>query len=215
MFRRLGTSLLRVLVLVSVVNIVCHAQSRPLLTHHVRGVTLNGQARSVGRLPAGQPIATAMHAKHAEPAVRRILEVSRNGQKSFSPSHRSSSHPAGLPPCCTVKPMCFSMNWPRPWRRHAQRIYGIGDDRSATHHRRLRNAQAPTHRRRGSTGNHHAPLRTLQYAAHIQPPCGGLGQAARRRGRGDCDVRLVAASRSCSQVRSTELAHETTAGGSQ
>jgi subtilase family serine protease len=54
MIRRLSTCLLRVFVLVSVVSIVCHAQSRPLLTHHVRGVTLNGQARSVGRLPAGQ-----------------------------------------------------------------------------------------------------------------------------------------------------------------
>jgi len=54
MIRRLGASLLRVLALVSVVNIVCHAQSRPLLTHHVREATLNGQARSVGRLPEGQ-----------------------------------------------------------------------------------------------------------------------------------------------------------------
>ena len=56
MIRRLGTSLPRVFVLVLVVNIVCLAQSRPLLTHHVRGVTLNGQARSVGRLPAAQPM---------------------------------------------------------------------------------------------------------------------------------------------------------------
>jgi subtilase family serine protease len=56
MIRRLGTSLLRVSVLVLVVNIVCLAQSRPLLTHHVRGVTLNGQAQSVGRLPAAQPM---------------------------------------------------------------------------------------------------------------------------------------------------------------
>jgi subtilase family serine protease len=56
MIRRLGTSLPRVFVLVLVVNIVCLAQSRPLLTHHVREVTLNGQARSVGRLPAAQPM---------------------------------------------------------------------------------------------------------------------------------------------------------------
>jgi len=41
-------------VLASVVNIVCHAEPRLLLTHHVRGMTLNGQARSVERLPAGQ-----------------------------------------------------------------------------------------------------------------------------------------------------------------
>ena len=54
MIRRLGRSLLRVFVLASVVNIVCHAEPRLLLTHHVRGMTLNGQARSVERLPAGQ-----------------------------------------------------------------------------------------------------------------------------------------------------------------
>ena len=54
MNRRSGTSLLKVFVLVSVVTIVCYAQSRPLLTHHVREATLNGQARSVGRLPAAQ-----------------------------------------------------------------------------------------------------------------------------------------------------------------
>jgi subtilase family serine protease len=54
MIRRLGTSLLASVALASVVNIVCHAQTLPLLTRHVRDVTLNGQARSVGRLPATQ-----------------------------------------------------------------------------------------------------------------------------------------------------------------
>ena len=49
MIRRLSTSLLAIVALLSVANIVCHAQSRPLLTRHVREVTLNGQARSVGR----------------------------------------------------------------------------------------------------------------------------------------------------------------------
>jgi subtilase family serine protease len=53
MMRRLGT-LLAIVALVSVANIVCHAQSMPLLTHHVREETTNGQARSVGRLPATQ-----------------------------------------------------------------------------------------------------------------------------------------------------------------
>ena len=33
---------------------------------------------------------------------------------------------------------------------------------------------------RGSAGNHHAPLRALQDAAHFQSPRLGLGQAARR-----------------------------------
>ena len=53
MMRRLST-LLTVVALVSVANVVSHAQSLPLLTRHVREVTTNGQARSVGRLPATQ-----------------------------------------------------------------------------------------------------------------------------------------------------------------
>jgi subtilase family serine protease len=54
MNRRIATSLLNVFVLVSAVNMVCEAQSRPLLTHHVRGATVNGSARFAGRLPEGQ-----------------------------------------------------------------------------------------------------------------------------------------------------------------
>jgi len=50
MIRRLNTSLLRIVALFSVVSIVCQAQSPSSLTRHVRDVTLNGQARSVGRL---------------------------------------------------------------------------------------------------------------------------------------------------------------------
>jgi subtilase family serine protease len=91
MIRRVGISLLRAFVLVSVVNIFCQAESRPLLTHHVRGVTLNGQAPSVGRLPAGQsmrlvlvlplrnPTALDQFLKElynpASPSYRRYLRV--------------------------------------------------------------------------------------------------------------------------------------------
>ncbi|OLB32846.1 MAG: hypothetical protein DMG41_02405 [Acidobacteria bacterium] len=50
MIRRLNTSLLRIVALFSVVSIVCQAQSPSSLTLHVRDVTLNGQARSVGHL---------------------------------------------------------------------------------------------------------------------------------------------------------------------
>jgi kumamolisin len=52
--RRLIVSLLTIVALVSVVNVVCHAQSSPLLTRHVREVTQNGQAEFVGHLPATQ-----------------------------------------------------------------------------------------------------------------------------------------------------------------
>src|SRR5258708_2844538 len=46
-------------------------------------------------------------------------------------------------------------------RRYAQRVYGIGGHRATADHRRLRYAQTPAHRRRGSAGNHHALLRTF------------------------------------------------------
>jgi subtilase family serine protease len=52
--RRLSTSLLAIFALVSVANVPGHAQSLPVMTHHVREVTLNGQAQLLGRLPATQ-----------------------------------------------------------------------------------------------------------------------------------------------------------------
>jgi subtilase family serine protease len=52
--RRLGVFLLAIVAMVLGVILVCQAQTRPLLTRHVREVTLNGQAQSVGRLPATQ-----------------------------------------------------------------------------------------------------------------------------------------------------------------
>jgi subtilase family serine protease len=56
MLRRFSTSLLTRVALVSVVSVVCLAQSQSLLTHHVRETTLNGQAQYVGPLPATQPM---------------------------------------------------------------------------------------------------------------------------------------------------------------
>ncbi|MGA2979844.1 MAG: protease pro-enzyme activation domain-containing protein [Terriglobales bacterium] len=54
MNRRLVVFFLIVVALVASVNIVCQAQSKTLLTRHVREVTLNGQAKLVGQLPATQ-----------------------------------------------------------------------------------------------------------------------------------------------------------------
>jgi subtilase family serine protease len=53
MIRRICTSLLTILALVSVASTMSHAQTR-LLTRHVREVTMNGQAALVGHLPATQ-----------------------------------------------------------------------------------------------------------------------------------------------------------------
>ena len=64
MTRMLSTSLLTVFALVPVVNIVCPAQPMPPLTRHVREVTLNGQARSIGRLPETQPMRLVLILPH-------------------------------------------------------------------------------------------------------------------------------------------------------
>jgi subtilase family serine protease len=56
MLRRLSTSLLAIVALVSIVNTVCHAQSLPLGTRHVRDVVANGQAPIIGHLPLTQTL---------------------------------------------------------------------------------------------------------------------------------------------------------------
>src|SRR6202789_3805209 len=52
--RRLGASFLAMVAMLLGVNVVGQAEPQPLLTRHVREATLNGQAPSVGRLPATQ-----------------------------------------------------------------------------------------------------------------------------------------------------------------
>ena len=52
--RRFGMSLPAVLAVVSLMGIVCQAQSRQTLTRHVREVVLNGEALPVGRVPTAQ-----------------------------------------------------------------------------------------------------------------------------------------------------------------
>ncbi|MGA7922239.1 MAG: S53 family serine peptidase [Candidatus Acidiferrales bacterium] len=54
MIRRVISSLFAIVALVSVINIASSAQSLIPLTRQVREVTVNGQARSIGRLPATQ-----------------------------------------------------------------------------------------------------------------------------------------------------------------
>jgi subtilase family serine protease len=54
MIRRLCTSLVRVVVLLSLVCIVCQAQPQASLTRHVREATRNGEARMIGRLSPTQ-----------------------------------------------------------------------------------------------------------------------------------------------------------------
>ena len=54
MVRRIGLCLLAIAALVAIAAMNSQAQGQSMLTRHVREVTLNGQAPSVGRLPATQ-----------------------------------------------------------------------------------------------------------------------------------------------------------------
>ena len=69
MIRKLRTSLLTIVALVPVVNVVCQAQSLSPATRHVRDVVLNGQAQSVGRLPATQPMRLVLVLPHRNQAA--------------------------------------------------------------------------------------------------------------------------------------------------
>jgi kumamolisin len=78
--------LLTIVALVPVVNIVCQAQSLSPATRHVRDVVLNGQAQSVGRLPATQPMRIVLVLPHSNQAAldNLLLEL----YDPSSPSYR-------------------------------------------------------------------------------------------------------------------------------
>jgi hypothetical protein len=101
MIRRLSTSLLTIVALVPVVNIVCQAQSLPPLTRHVRDVVLNGQAQSVGRLPATQPMRLVLVLPHRNQAA--LDKLFAGTLRSFQPvlppvPHGGRVHQQGLVP---------------------------------------------------------------------------------------------------------------------
>jgi subtilase family serine protease len=84
MIRRLSTSLLTVVALVSIVSIISQAQPQSLLTRHVREATLNGQAQYVGPLPATQP----MHLVLTLP-IRNQAALDNFLQQVYDPSSAS------------------------------------------------------------------------------------------------------------------------------
>jgi subtilase family serine protease len=69
MIRKLSTSLLTIVALMPVVNIVGRAQSLHPSTRHVRDVVVNGQAKSVGRLPATQSMRIVLVLPHRNQAA--------------------------------------------------------------------------------------------------------------------------------------------------
>ncbi|MGB9235654.1 MAG: protease pro-enzyme activation domain-containing protein [Terriglobales bacterium] len=87
MTRRLGTFLLTAIAIVSIVNAVCQAQSQSLMTRHTREVTLNGEARSVGRLPANQSmrLVLTLPLRH-QPEIENFID------ELYDPSSPSYRH---------------------------------------------------------------------------------------------------------------------------
>jgi len=78
--------LFTIVALVSFLNVVCGAQSSPLWTHHVREATLNGEARSLGRLPATEPMRLVMVLPlRRQVALERFLKELYD---PYSPSYR-------------------------------------------------------------------------------------------------------------------------------
>ncbi|MGB6385275.1 MAG: S53 family peptidase, partial [Terriglobales bacterium] len=92
MIRRLGLFLLTVVVLVSGMNILCQAQSQTLLTRHVREATVNGEALSVGRLPASQTMRFDIVL-----ALRHQPELENFLQELYDPSSPSYRHFVTVP----------------------------------------------------------------------------------------------------------------------
>ncbi|MGC1647302.1 MAG: protease pro-enzyme activation domain-containing protein [Candidatus Sulfotelmatobacter sp.] len=86
MLRRFATFLITILAVVSVVNIVCQAQSRRPLTAHAREVVLSGRAPLVGRVPTSQSLRLVLVLPlRNQDALDRLLEDLYNPS---SPSYR-------------------------------------------------------------------------------------------------------------------------------
>src|SRR3984885_4197735 len=87
MIRRLGLSLLTIIALVLILSVVCQAQGLTPLTRHVREAALNGQARSVGHLPATQTMRLVLVLP-----LRNQAELDNQLQELYDPSSLSYRH---------------------------------------------------------------------------------------------------------------------------
>jgi subtilase family serine protease len=87
MIRRLSTFFLTIVALVSVVNIVCLAQSQPPLTHHVREVTANGEAPLVGLLPTTKNMRVVLVLP-----LRNQAQLQKTLKNLYDPSSPSFHH---------------------------------------------------------------------------------------------------------------------------
>jgi len=87
MIRRFGLSLLTIVALVLILSVVSQAQGLTPLTRHVRTVTLNGQARPIGHLPAAQTMRLTLVLP-----LRNEAELDNFLQELYDPSSLSYRH---------------------------------------------------------------------------------------------------------------------------
>jgi kumamolisin len=87
MIRRLASSALTVAALVCALNLVSFAQLQPTLTRHTRDAAMNGQARSMGRMPGNQAMElTLVLPLRNQSALRMFL------QDLYTPSSPNYRH---------------------------------------------------------------------------------------------------------------------------
>jgi len=85
---RRSVCLLIALAMVLTVSVVCQAESHPLLTRHVRDAVVNGEAQSLGRLPATQTMKldimlTLRHAPELENFLGELYDPSSPSFRNF------------------------------------------------------------------------------------------------------------------------------------
>jgi len=88
MTRKSATFSLPIVAMVLVASFVCQAQAPSLMTRHVREVTLNGQAQSVGRLPATQVMRLVLvlplrHQPELENFLQELYDPSSPSYRQF------------------------------------------------------------------------------------------------------------------------------------
>ncbi len=88
MIRKLSVSLFTLVVAVSAMSIVSQAQSQTLLTRHMRDAVLNGEAKSVGHLPANQSmrfdvVLALRHQPELEDFLKELYDPSSSSYRQF------------------------------------------------------------------------------------------------------------------------------------
>ena len=87
MFRKLSVHSLTLVALVSVLSLFSQAQPQAAMTHHVRDVTVNGQAPLVGHLPSNQSLRLVLVLPH-----RNQAELEKLLKELYDPYSSSYRH---------------------------------------------------------------------------------------------------------------------------